>query len=144
MIREYFDFIHALAVRHNKCYTGYNSPEQIYGDHAFAPYSDQLVEWFDKAEELAADNETQLLHVRRLRLSMDWVRIGSIHYAEMHSGDEARVQAMTEEAEALYHRLLDLGANWISEVGRIPEITDFTMNPRKWGTIRPHVQIYNE
>jgi hypothetical protein len=78
IIRDYFDFIHELASRHNKCYTGYNSPEMIYGDHAFAPYSDQLVEWFDQAEKLT-ENETQLLHIKRLRASMDWVRIGAIH-----------------------------------------------------------------
>jgi hypothetical protein len=62
----------------------------------------------------------------------------------MHSGDEERVRAMTEEVEKLYHTLLELGLNWITEAGPIPEITDFTLNPREWGKTAPHAQLYKE
>jgi hypothetical protein len=143
IIREYYDFIHKLSDEHNECYCGFNSPEQMFGEYAFAPYSDMLTAWFDEAEALAS-TETELLHVRRLRISMDWVRIGSIHYVEMHSGDEARVQAMIAEVENFYNEVMELGVNWITEYGPVAEITDFTINPREWGKISPHTQIYNE
>jgi len=143
VIREYFDFVHKLADEHGECFCGYNSPEQMFGEFAFAPYSDQLVEWFDKAEEMA-ETETQLLHVRRLRVGMDYVRIGSIHYDEMNSGDPLRRQAMIDEVENFYHEILELGVDYITEFGPIAEITDFTQNPREWGKIAPHIQIYNE
>ncbi len=143
IIREYFDFVHDLADKNGRCFCGFNSPEQMFGDHAFAPYNDQLVEWFDKAEEMAG-TETQLLHVRRLRISMDFVRIGSIHKSVMDSGDEAKIAAMTAEVEALYNDAKALGVDYLSENGLLPEITDFTVNPREWGKIPPHVQLYEE
>jgi hypothetical protein len=143
IIREYYDFVHKLADEHNACFCTYNSPEQMFGEFAFAPYSAQLVEWFDQAEAMA-ETQTQLLHVRRLRISMDWVRIGSIHYTEMNSGDEARVQAITKEVEQLYKDLFELGVDWISESGPVPEFRVYTINPREWGKVAPHVQMYEE
>lgn len=143
IIREFYDFIHSLSAKHNACFCLYNSPEQMFGEFAFAPYSDQLVEWFDKAEAMA-ETDAQLLHIRRLRIGMDYVRIGSIHYDEMHSGDPARVQAMIAQVEGLYHAIHALGVDYITEYAPIAEITDFTMNPREWGKIPPHNQIYRE
>jgi len=142
-IRAYYDFVHQLADENGECFGFYNSPEQIYGDHAFAPYSDQLKEWFDRAEAMAA-NETQLLHIKRLRVSMDFVRIGAIHETEMTSGDPARVAAITAEVEALYNAAIELGVDYLSESGKLPEITDFTQNPRTWGVNDTHHQIYAE
>ena len=116
----------------NECFCVYNSPEAMFGDHAFAPYSDMLVELFDEAEALVADDAALLNHVRLLRISMEYLRLGAIHQAEMESGDEARVQAQVAQVENLYNEILELGVDWITESGRIPEITDFTVNPRMW------------
>jgi hypothetical protein len=51
---------------------------------------------------------------------------------------------MHAEVEAFYNEILELGVDYLSENGKIPEITDFTQNPREWGKMDPHVQLYEE
>jgi len=65
-------------------------------------------------------------------------RVGGISTSGMMSHFTGRCGNM------LYHEILELGVDYITEFGPIAEITDFTQNPREWGKIAPHIQIYNE
>ncbi len=131
IIREYYDFLHKLSAEQGECFGVYSSPEEMYGEHAFAPYNDQLIAWFDQAQAMA-ETDTQLLHVKRLRISMDYLRIGAIHQTDMNSGDEARIEMMIRKVRKLYSDVHDYGVDWITEYGQIPSIRDFTKNPRTW------------
>ncbi len=130
-IRWYFDLLHTLAKGQNRCFTVYSSPEEIFGEHALAPYSDELTARFDRAEE-SAQTEVQRTHVKRLRISMDYLRIGAVHAREMGSGDEKRIRAITEEVAAFHKSCRDLGLNWITESHKLPETVDYKENPRTW------------
>ncbi len=130
-IKAYFDLLHRLSAEKGQCFSVYSSPEVIFGAHAFASYSDELVRLFDRAEELA-ETETQRLHVKRLRISMDYLRIGAIHQREMTSGDESRKEAMLREVKNFHRRCPELGMVWITESCRLPQTVDERENPRAW------------
>ncbi len=131
IVKEYFDFLHKLSDDNGKCFCVYSSPEEIYGDHAFAPYNDQLIAWFDQAETMV-ENETQLLHLERLRFSMDYLRIGAIHQDIMNSGDQEKIDALIYECKLLYNRAHKLGLDWATESFKLTGIRDFSVNPRTW------------
>ena len=130
-IKAYFDLIHRLSAEEGNCFSVYSSPETMFGRHAFAPYNDELIRWFDRAEELA-ETETQRIHVKRLRISMDYLRLGAIHQREMTSGSREREEAMIREVKEFHKRCMDLGMVWITESCRLPEAVDERENPRAW------------
>jgi len=125
-IKAYFDLIHRLSAEEGKCFSVYSSPGIIFGEHAFAPYNDELIRWFDRAEALA-ETETEQLHVKRLRISMDYLRLGAVYLREMTSGDEEREAAILREVKEFHRRCFDLGMVWITESQRLPETVD------EWG-----------
>ena len=129
-VKEYLNFCNDLSNEKNMCYSVFSSPEVIYGDHAFGPHSDYLVELFDKAEALVADDEKALLHVRRLRISMDYLRIGAIHTQEMKSGDDARVEAMKQQVQTFWEECAELELNWPHESFQMPVKIRNKQNPR--------------
>ena len=51
-ILKYLDLCERLADEKDGHFSAQYFVEGIYGQHPFAPYNDQLVEWFDKAEEM--------------------------------------------------------------------------------------------
>jgi len=132
-IRAYFDYIHELSNANNECFGIYNSPEQMFGDHAFAEKSDWLVEIFDNA--LAADGLTveQEMHIKYLRTGCEYLRLGAIHQAEMSSGDYLRMQNMKMAIRNFYQSLFDLGQTKLSENQYVPTIgIKWDANIRTW------------
>ena len=145
-INNYLEFIQNLSNEKNECFGIYSSPEYIYGDHAFGPYSDQLTEWFDRAEEMAS-TDAELLHVRRLRISMDYLRIGAIHKEEMTSGDDERVQNMIAQVKTFWDECFELGLTWLTESNTVPTNFDerpdlYEINPRQ--IIWIHASVYSD
>ncbi len=132
-IRAYLDLCQKLSEENGECFGFYSCPETIYGDYAFGPYSDDLVEWFDTALEMA-ETEAQTLHIRRLRLSCEFLRLGAIHYDEMSSGDSKRVRAQKAAIRAFYDECVDLNIKYICEYTDIefPPISYAGRNPRMW------------
>jgi len=132
-IRAYLDLCQKLSDENGECFGFYSSPETIYGDYAFGPYSDQLVEWFNTALEMA-ETEAQTLHIRRLRLSCEFLRLGAIHYDETTSGDPLRTRAQKKANKAFYNECLDLNITYICEFTDVefPPISYAERNPRLW------------
>ncbi len=132
-IRAYFDYIHELADAKGNCFGVYSNPEWIYGDYAFGPNSAQMVEWFENAFA-AAETEAQILHLRRLRISCDFLRLGAIHYDETTSGDYARIRVQRNSIKQLYNEMKDLGIIYFCEHKDypIPDSIDYSKNPRTW------------
>lgn len=127
-VRNFIDFIHELSSKVETCYGwgAEGSPEVVFGDHAFEPYNELLIEWWDKAEELA-ETELQLEHVRRSRLCCDYLRIGAIH----HQAYDVR-DAMRETVKEYYNELKELGVTRIAENFAIPNTVGRDANPRAW------------
>ncbi len=125
-VRNFIDFI--LEIKTENCYawglTG--SPENVYGDHAFEPYNELLIEWWDKAEELAG-TEAQLENVRRSRLCCDYLRIGAIH----HQAYDVR-DAMRQTVADFHAELKELGVTRIAENCPLPDRVSRDTNPRNW------------
>ncbi len=130
--KEYLLFTQKLADDHGACFGVYNSPEWVFGVRAFAEHGDRLTELFDKAMGTEGLTETELLHVRRLRTSAEYLRLGAIHKAEMESGDPARVKAQTEAIKDFHRSLLEIGQDWADESAKLPEEIDETENVRAW------------
>ena len=126
-VRNFIDFI--LELKSDNCYawgvTG--SPEIVYGEHAFEPYNELLIEWWDKAEAAVADNPVQLEHVRRSRLCCDYLRIGAIH----HQAYDVR-DAMRQVVKDYYNELKELGVTRIAENFALPNTVGRDANPRAW------------
>jgi len=125
-VRNFIDFI--LEIKSDNCYawgvTG--SPEIVFGDHAFEPYNELLIEWWDKAEELAG-TELQLEHVRRSRLCCDYLRIGAIHHQAYDVRDDMR-----QTVADFHSELKELGVTRIAENCPLPERVGRDTNPRNW------------
>ena len=126
-VRNFIDFILELSSQNEACHDLWASPETVYGDHAFEQYNELLIEWWDKAEELAANDPVQLEHVRRSRLCCDYLRIGAIH----HQAYDAR-DAMRQVVRDYYNELKELGVTRIAENFPIPERVNVDWNPRNW------------
>ncbi|MBE6599039.1 MAG: DUF4838 domain-containing protein [Ruminococcaceae bacterium] len=139
-IREYFDFVQNLCDEHGECFGIYNSPEMMFGYHAFAPYSLWLTELFGKALNAQGLTDAQLLHVKYLRTSAEYLRLGAIHKAEMDSGDYSRQNAQKEAVKAFYLSLFDLGQTWVDESTLLPDAINYNNNVRTWinNTTRHH------
>lgn len=145
-IKKYLYFVQTLSDETGNCFGVYSSPEMIFGDHAFAPFNDKLIEWFDNAEKLA-ENAKELEHIRRLRISMDYLRIGAIHKREMESGDESRINNMVLQVKDFWDSCTELGCNWITEMNTVPTNFDtrpdlYELNPRK--IIWIHSSVYKD
>ncbi len=114
LIRKYFDLCHEISNNANICFGCFSAIDGVYGEggaKAFEPYFDQLVEWFDTAETLVADDAATLEHVRRLRVSMDFLRIGAKYRDVKKTRDQELIQALYAETEAFYEECLELGLN---------------------------------
>ncbi len=132
-VRRFMDFITELSNTKNACYGIYASPEDIYGDHAFSPYNEQLMEWWNKAEEMAV-TDAQLEHVRRSRLCCDYLRIGSVYEEKKAMGGDA-AEEIRESAKKLYEDCAELGITRIAENCPLPESIDVNGNPRAWWSL---------
>ncbi len=138
-VREYFDYLHTLSNANDMCYGVYNSPEQIYGKlndetnpDTFINKSEWLVELFDNA--LAADGltETQVTHIRQLRTSCEYLRLGAIHQRETTSEDYERVKAQRAAIRDFYFDLTILGQTRVTENVELPATVNYADNPRTW------------
>ncbi len=132
-IRAYFDYIHELSNAKGTCFGVYSNPETIYGDYAFGPNSAQMKEWFDNAIA-AAETDAQLLHLRRLRISCDFLRLGAIHADVYASKDYAAMRDQRNGVKQLYNECKDLGIIYICEYKDyvLPASIDYSKNPRTW------------
>jgi len=144
-IRAYFDYIHELSNAKNTCFGVYSNPETIYGHYAFGPNSAQMVEWFENAFA-AAETEAQILHLRRLRISCDFLRLGAIHYDETTSGDYARIRNQRNSIKQLYNDCKELGIIYICESKdyKLPDSIDYSKNPRLWWENGRYPWLFND
>jgi hypothetical protein len=126
----YLDFCNDLSNDYGMCYGVFSSPEVIYGDHAFGPPGEYLTQLFDRAELLVADDEKALLHVRRLRISMDYLRVGAIWLEEYKSRDDVRKANITAQVQTFWEECYELGLDWPHESFKIPPVLRYTQNPR--------------
>ena len=136
-IRAFIDFIIELSNEKNGCYGIHGSPEDMYGEHPFTPYNEQLIEWWDKAEEMA-ETEAQLNHVRQSRICCDYIRIGSIFADKMNSGDYAEIQAIRACTKELFNDCVEFSISRIAENCPLPERVNFRTNPRAWWNLHEY------
>jgi hypothetical protein len=130
LMKKYLEFCDNMSNEKNSCYGVFSSPEVIYGDHAFGPHGEYLTSLFDRAELLVADDELALLHVRRLRISMDYLRIGAIWREEYTSRDDVRKAAITAQVQEFWEECYELELTWPHESYQIPTNLRYTQNPR--------------
>ena len=136
-VRQFIDLITEISDKRNHCYGIHASPEEIYGKHPFSPYNEQLIEWWDKAEEMA-ETDLQLEHVRRSRICCDYMRIGSVFRDKMNSSEEGSVQEMRASVQKLYNDCKELGIARIAENCPLPETVDPNVNPRAWWNLHEY------
>ncbi len=131
-IRAFIDFITDLSNEKGDCFGIYTSPEDMYGEYAFQPYNEQLLEWWDKAEAMA-ENDLQLEHVRRSRLCCDYLRLGAIHTSRvMNGGGYDQIKARREDYRNFHAACVELGITRIAENCPLPETVNYDLNIRKW------------
>ncbi|MBP3368242.1 MAG: DUF4838 domain-containing protein, partial [Clostridia bacterium] len=131
-VRKFIDLVTDMSNEKNFCFNLYSSPEEMFGDHAMEPYNETLIEWWDKAEELAG-TDIQLEHVRRSRLCCDYLRIGAIHYRAY--GENMTTESRNEMraiVKAYLNELKELGVTRIAENFPIPGYINQDWNPRNW------------
>jgi len=126
-VRKFIDLVTDMSNAKNECFDIYSSPEIMYGDHAFEPYNEILLEWWDNAEAAVADDPVILQHVRRSRLCCDYLRIGAIH----HQAYDVR-DAMRDTVNAFHEELKELGIKRIAEGYALPDRVGKDTNPRNW------------
>jgi len=133
-VREYLDFTQQLADDYGGCFGVYSTPELMYGDHPFEAKSEWLVELFNNMLACSDLTDEQELHIRRLKVSCDYLRLGSIHQAEMGSGDYMRMQ---NQKNAIRNFYIDITQNlnmpWICETMTVPSSgIKWDANLRTW------------
>lgn len=128
-IRKFIDFITEMSNTKNFCFNIYSSPEQMYGDHAFEPYNQTLIDWWNAAEK-SAENITQLSHIRRSRLCCDYLRIGAIHYRQSDMGTTTM---------NFYKELKAFNITRLAENCPLPSTIDPNKNPRAWWDLHNYV-----
>jgi len=138
-VRMFIDFVTSLSNEKNTCFGIYSSPEDIYGDHAFAEYSDQLVGWWDMAEDMA-ENTVQLEHIRRSRLCCDYLRIGAVHRDAASSEDYSVIKGMRAVVRDFYMDCRELGVERIAENCPLPDSVSYDMNPRAWWALHEYAE----
>ena len=138
-VKQYLEFITRLSNERNVCFGIYASPEEIYGNHAFSPYNEQLIAWWDKAEEMAG-TPLQLEHIRRSRICCDYLRIGSIFAETQKSGDREAIQQLQSEIKALYEACQELGVVRIAENCPLPAAINYDQNPRAWWALHEYAE----
>ncbi len=131
-VKDYLRFTQKLSDDRGLCYGVYNSPERMYGPHAFAPYSDWLKELFEDAMNAPGLSDTQLLHVERLWISSEYLRLGAVYQTEMNSGDPWRQLYQRLGAKAFHEKLLELELTWVDEMTKLPATIDYSVNVRTW------------
>ncbi len=133
-VRKFIDLITELANTNNSCFGTFATPEAIYGEHPFTPYNAELIEWWDKAEEMAA-TDLQLEHVRRSRICCDYIRIGSIFAEQKATGGYEAIKEIRASVQQLYDDCVELGITRIAENCPLPESIDNNVNPRMWWSV---------
>ena len=130
-MKEYYDWTMSLANERDNCFNGYDSPETVLGTKVFGENSDYLVDLFNKALASVENDEERLTRVRRIRVGMEYIRIGDLYGKEMNSRDEDRKNAMIALIETFWNEVRDLGLVWVYESGTIPEAISYRQNPRR-------------
>ena len=130
-MKEYFDWTMNLANERDNCFNGYDSPETVLGTKVFGENSDYLVDLFNKALASVENDEERLTRVRRIRVGMEYIRIGDLYGKEMNSRDDERKNAMIALIENFWTEVRDLGLVWVYESGTIPEAINYRQNPRR-------------
>ena len=130
-IRRYFDWTTAEANANGKCYNGYSTPEMIFGRNSFGPMDETFTQWFDTAEAMA-ENETQLTHIRRVRVSADYLAISDNFNDAYKSDDPVVKQAIIDRTAKFLSDLRELGLEWANESRKLqPEYSERT-KPRNF------------
>jgi len=134
LAKEYLDFLENMSNEFDGCFGLITAPELIYGDYAFRPYNEYLVELFGKMLSCNNLTEMQLLHINRLKVSADYMRLGHIFSQEMESGDPERVEAMKEANKTFYHTVQNLGMCFPVDGLELPDYQsiNWESNIRTW------------
>ncbi len=136
-IRKFIDFITELSNNKSSCFGIYSSPEEMFGDHAFADYNEQLIEWWDNAQ-LMAETELQLEHVKRSRLCCDYLRLGAIHTSRVEEGGDVQIAMREGDYVSFFQACKKLGIGRIAENYALPEYVDYSVNPRAWWSLHEY------
>jgi len=138
-IRSYIDYFTALSNTKNSCFTIYSSPEEMFGNHAFAPESEQLKQWFQDAIDMA-ETDLQKAHIRQSQICCEYLRIGAIHKDITQNGKMSEKRALQLEVKALYNACKEFGISRIAENCELPYEgnIDFTKNPRAWWNLHEY------
>ncbi len=129
-IRAYIDYFTDLANTKNDCFDIYSSPEVMFGDHAFAPANEQLIEWFATALEMA-ETEAQTTHIRQAQVCCEYLRIGAIHQEVTKRNNRYEVEEMRVQTDALFATCQEFGLR-IAENCELPYAIRRRNNPRTW------------
>lgn len=132
-IKAYIDYFTDLSNTKNDCFDIYASPEVMFGEHAFAPASDQLKAWFASALEMA-ENDLQVKHIRMSQVCCEYLRIGAIHQEITNSGKRDIIEAMRDETQALYDTCKEFGMR-VAENCELPYAIRRRNNPRTWWSL---------
>ena len=130
-LRRYFDWTTAEANANGKCYNGYSTPEMIFGRNSFGPMDETFTQWFDEAEAMA-ENETQLTHIRRLRVSADYLAISDNFNDAYKSDDPVVKQAIIDRTAKFLSDLRELGLEWANESRKLEPSYSERTKPRNF------------
>jgi len=137
-IKAYIDYFTDLANTKNSCFDIYASPEVMFGDHAFAPANEQLIEWFATALEMA-ETDLQVQHIRQSQVCCEYLRIGAIHQAVTTSGDRHAVEQIRVETDALFAACQEFGLR-VAENCELPYAIRRRNNPRTWWSLHYYTE----
>ncbi len=127
-IRKYYDFIQTpitVDVGHASL------PEEVSDMSAWRGASGELVEWFDAAIAAAEDQKT-VDHIRKTRISCDYMRLSAIYEDQYTNGDDAMKEAYEAEVKALYDTVCEYDIQMYEKRNPNPVVEDFGMPPTAW------------
>lgn len=132
-IRKFYDFITDCG-NTRKHFGIYDDYVTTLGGLSFREHADELVMWFDDAEARAG-TDTQLEHVRRTRLSCDYIRLSqcfdSMYYSEDFINKEKDRESILAQTEALYNAITSRGVR-LREGSENPALSRFDYKPFEW------------
>ncbi len=132
-IRKYYDF---LRESNSKCshFGIYATPNRMYDENDFIQNYREIDSWFDAAQAQVTD-DSQLQHIRCLRITYRYMRQFFIYNAIMENGTEAEKAELLAENEKVFDdicreswRLLDVHMALGNYIGQV----DKTAHPKKW------------
>ena len=130
-LRAYLDWQIEITNERDNCYNGYSTPEEIFGRNVFGPMDEQFQTWFDTALEMA-ETEQQRTHIRRIRVSADYLAISDIFNDLYKSEDPAVKQGIIDRTAAFLAELRELGLEWANESRKLLDHYSDRTKPRNF------------